>query len=334
MSSIDPWLEKNVVCPRDEASLRFEGDRLVCEEGHDYRVVDGIPILLRDDVDSVHWVVDRALELPADELLEASKRRSDAFVHSFVQSAIGATNGYMYGELAGKLEDYPIPELRAEPSGGKRFLEIGCNWGRWCFAAARAGFEPVGIDPSYEAIHAARSVARQLGLDVHFTVGDARFPPFPRELFDFVFSYSVLQHLPREQVRMALSETRRLLRPGGRALIQMPNRLGLRSIYHQARRAFREAEQFEVRYWSIASLERTFDELIGPTETFVDGFLSLNAQPADRAILPLRYRAVITLSERLRRLSERVSAFKHVADSIYVQSTKPVAGSAIPSPSG
>ena len=181
----------------------------------------------------------------------------------------------------------------------------------------------MGIDPSYEAVHAARSVARQLAVDARFLVADARFPPFRRECFDFVFSYSVLQHLPRDQVKMSLAETRRVLRPGGRALIQMPNRLGVRCLYHQARRAFRKAQRFEVRYWSIPSLEETFTELIGPTRTYVDGFLSLNAQAADRSILPLPYRIVVSISESLSRASESVGALKHVADSIYVESTKP-----------
>ena len=323
MISIDPWLQENIVCPRDEASLTLADGGLVCPRGHTYRVVDGIPILLRDDVDSVHWVVDRSLEATDDELIEASKPVSDFFVHSFVQRAISGTNGIMYERLTGKLEDYPIPRLPAEPTGGRRFLDIGCNWGRWCFAAAPAGFEPVGIDPSYEAVHAARSVARQLGVDARFLVADARFPPFRRECFDFVFSYSVLQHLPRDQVKMSLAETRRVLRPGGRALIQMPNRLGVRSLYHQARRAFREAQRFEVRYWSIPSLEKTFTELIGPTETYVDGFLSLNAQAADRSILPLPYRIVVSISGSLSRASQNVGALKHVADSIYVESTQP-----------
>ena len=52
--------------------------------------------------------------------------------------------------------------------------------------------------------------------------------------------------------------------------------------------------------WSITSLEETFTELIGPTETDVDGFLSLNAQAADRSILPLPYRIVVSISESLR----------------------------------
>lgn len=317
----DPWLREHVVCPRDENPLEVGADQLVCSSGHRYRIVDGIPVLLRDDVEHVHWAANRALELSEKELVEGSGHIEGTRVHSFVQQAIGATNGHMYGALRGKLEEYPIPTLRAEPYGGSLFLDIGCNWGRWCLAASRAGFDAIGIDPSFEAVHAARAVARQLGIDARFLVADARDLPFRRASFDFAFSYSVLQHLPRDQVRMSVAAIKRVLKSDGRAMVQMPNRLGLRSLYHQARRGFREAKAFEVRYWSVTSLEEMFSELIGPSKTIVDGFWSLNAQASDYALLPLRYRAVIFVSESLRGLSKRFEGLKYVADSIYVCAT-------------
>ena len=64
---IDRWLFENLVCPRDDEPMELFGAQLKCANGHAYRIVDGIPILLRDDVDHVHWaavrrrsVVDRA----------------------------------------------------------------------------------------------------------------------------------------------------------------------------------------------------------------------------------------------------------------------------------
>lgn len=320
--SLDGWLCENLVCPRDYESLLETGNKLECVKGHRYRIVDGIPVLLRDDVQHAHWAALRALQLPEEELVGGAGEAPESGVHPFVQSAIGGTNGFMYRSLIGRLTSYPIPQLRAEPSGkSRRFLDIGCNWGRWCIAASAAGFEPIGIDPSYEAVHAARAVAHQLGVEARFVVADACHLPFPTASFDFVFSYSVLQHLPREQVRASLRAIARVLRPGGRSMIQMPNRWGLRSIYHQARRRFREARDFEVRYWSVSELEATFTELVGPTRISVDGFLSLNVQPRDRDLLPTRFRMVVDLSEGLRRLSRRYGGLRYVADSVYLHSS-------------
>jgi SAM-dependent methyltransferase len=284
--------------------------------------VDGIPILLRDDVEHCHWAATRTLELSDDVLVNGAGEACEMGVHPFVQTAIEGTNGIMYRSLVGNLSSYPIPFLCAVPTSGTRFLDIGCNWGRWCIAACRAGFVTVGIDPSYEAVHAARAVARQLRAEAQFVVADARHLPFRRESFDFAFSYSVLQHLPKAQVRESLSAIRRVLRPDGRAMVQMPNQFGIRSLYHQLRRRFRDAKAFEVRYWSVCELEEVFTELIGLTETRVDGFFSLNVQPSDRPLLPARYRAVITVSESLRKLSETVTGLRYLADSIYVSSRK------------
>ena len=51
---------------------------------------------------------------------------------------------------------------------------------------------------------AARRICRELGVDVQFVVGDARHLPFANSVFDITFSYSVLQHFPKEDVRITL----------------------------------------------------------------------------------------------------------------------------------
>ena len=41
-----------LACPIDKSPVKLVGDRLVCEEqGHKYRIEDGIPIMLIDEVE-------------------------------------------------------------------------------------------------------------------------------------------------------------------------------------------------------------------------------------------------------------------------------------------
>jgi ubiquinone/menaquinone biosynthesis C-methylase UbiE len=115
--------------------------------------------------------------------------------------------------------------------------------------AAKHGYEPVGIDPSLKGIRAARRVAMQLGIRAHCVVADGRFLPFADRTFSQVFSYSVLQHISRAEVEQTLREVDRVLCPGGKLLVQMPNAYGIRCAYHQLRRGVREAQDFEGRYW-------------------------------------------------------------------------------------
>jgi SAM-dependent methyltransferase len=243
-------------------------------------------------------------------------------IDPFVQRTIAATNGNMYADLVGKLKEYPIPDLRLPPGNGALFLEIGCNWGRWCVAASRAGYYPVGIDPSLKGVRAAQRVSRQLGISAVYAVADGRYLPFRTQSFDQVFSYSVLQHLSPEDVRSTLNEIGRVLRVGGTSTVQMPNVFGVRCLYHQVRRGFREAREFEVRYWTPHELRRTFQAAIGPSQLSVDGFFSLNAQISDARFLPYRYRAVVYASDALRRLSRVLRPLTYLADSLYVSTVR------------
>jgi hypothetical protein len=133
----------------------------------------------------------------------------------------------------------------------------------------------------------------------------------------------VLQHFAKGDVETTLREVRRVLRPGGRTTVQMPNRFGARALYHQARRGFREGRGFEVRYWTPGELRRTFGGAVGgPASLAVDGFFTINPQPAEAHVLPLRYRLVVRTSELLRRASALLPPLAYVADSLYVNVRK------------
>jgi len=313
-------LDELLVCPRDRQDLRHDDSHLVCGQGHRYAVIEGVPIMLVSDAEQTHIEGTRALAIAesgdASSLAKFNLGPND--IDPFVRGTIGATNGGLYAHLVGRLTEYPIPGLRLPSGENRQFLEVGCNWGRWCIAAARLGYKVVGIDPSLKSIRAANRVARQLGIKASYVVADGRFLPFRDQSFDQVFSYSVMQHLSKENVRVALAEIRRTLRVGGGALVQLPNVFGLRCLYHQIRRGFREARDFEVRYWQPAELLSTFNEGIGPSQLSVDGFFSLNVQPADLRLLILRYRAVVHASEALRRVSSKIPILAKVADSLYV----------------
>jgi SAM-dependent methyltransferase/uncharacterized protein YbaR (Trm112 family) len=313
-----------LVCPRDRRPLSEGVSGLVCPQGHGYAVIEGIPILLVSEAEQTHIEGTRALLLAESKDVSALPQFqvAEGEIDPFVQNAIGATNGGLYQHLVGKLKEYPIPSLRLPAGNNNLFLEVGCSWGRWCLAAAASGYRSVGIDPSLKAIRAAKRVARQRGVEATYVVGDSRFLPFRDGFFDQVFSYSVLQHLSKPNARDSLREIRRVLRAGGGALVQMPNVFGVRCLYHQIRRGFREARDFEVRYWRPAELLAEFTAGIGPSELSVDGYFSLNAQASDLRFLPARYRALVRASESLRRLSRYFSPLVKVADSLYVSSRR------------
>lgn len=323
---MDGWLKEHLVCPRDYRVVRLSGDMLSCPAGHGYPCVDGIPIMLLEEVEPTYGDYGRPLEqvktdygsLQRDDKLNREKDGVDPYV----QQMVAATCGQMYKPLIGELSRYPIPDLRLPQGSGQNLLDVGCGWGRWCISAARKGYSPVGIDPSLDAIRAARRVARQLGVSVNYLVADARYLPFATRSFDVIFSYSVFQHFSKENVKLCLAEVGRVLRQSGISMIQMPNVFGVRNLYNQWRRGSKEPTSSEVRYWSLSELKNTFGSFIGPTSLAADGYLALGVSPTDADLLPLRYRFVVGFSERLRRISERSEWMKYLADSLFVTSLR------------
>ncbi len=321
---MNEWLATHLVCPRDKRALESTATELVCPHGHRYPVFDDVPVMLLDDVEVTHDYISRTLEQVSgngtgQQLLEDAATHQD-HIDPFVQGEVPYTSGNLYFSVQHKLTRYPIPFTRLPQGHGERLLDIGCNWGRWSIAAALKGYRPVGIDPSLDAVLAARRVSRQLGAVADYVVGDARFLPFADSAFDAVFAYGVLQHFSKQNVRTSLNEIVRVLRPAGTTLIQMPNKYGIRQYQQLRRRGFTEGEGFEVRYWAPAELMDTFQQILGRTTMTTDCFFGLGIQASDADLLPVHYRMVIRASEILRALSHVVTPLTKVADSVYLAS--------------
>lgn len=341
---MDKWLLDNLVCPRDHGRLDLHANVLTCENGHRYPVVEGIPVMLLDEVEQTLWVgaaslaraltaeeADNVMEpvpyadtlgISPDEYEQLLNLTPHGEVDPVVQMSVARTCGNLYVPLVGKLTQYPIPDLRLPAGQGERFLEVGCNWGRWCVAAARKGYTVVGLDPSLGAVLAARRVCEQLGVSAQFVVGDGRYLPFAPGTFDITFAYVVFHSFSKENARMALSEMARVLTCGGQALVQLPNFFGLRCLYNNARRGFREATEFEVRFWQLGEMRRVFTDLFGNTRLSVDGYFGLGVQETDIALLPPQFRMIVRSSSILRRLSLKLPFMKLFADSIFVHSER------------
>lgn len=97
-----------------------------------------------------------------------------------------------------------------------RLLDFGCGWGFFLEDARQAGWEVQGLEPlPGHGVH-ARGV---LGLDV---VTDTLRPDsFPPASFDVVTAFQVFEHLPDPTAELV--KLRRLLRPGGLVVIEVPN---------------------------------------------------------------------------------------------------------------
>lgn len=318
--------------PIDRKPFRLKGHELIAENGAHYPIVAGIPVLLRSDVAHTHPTAVRTLRFAAwakhgviglldtVNLPEATKSQIRAeiaegdWTEAVIKAMIPNTNGLAYRGV--QLREIPIPTF--PDAGGERLLDVGCAWGRWTLAAYHAGFRAIGVDTALGPLMAAKQLAKQSGADVHFICGDTRYLPFRSETFDRVFSYSTLQHFDDDDCQAALADIARVLIPSGRSRIQMANRAGPRSLWHQLGRGFRKPRRFEVRYRSLSQLRALFSNGIGPTEISADCFFGLGLQLSEIAHMRLMGRIATAASEILKRMPQA----QLLADSVFCISEK------------
>ena len=105
---------------------------------------------------------------------------------------------------------------------GKTVLDLGCAGGFMAEALAQKGAVVTGIDPAAEAIKAARTHARQSGLNVAYDVGVGERLPYADEAFDAVVCVDVLEHV--KDLAQVIREIARVLTPGGVFLFDTINR--------------------------------------------------------------------------------------------------------------
>ncbi len=105
---------------------------------------------------------------------------------------------------------------------GAQVLDLGCAGGFMAEAMADRGAVVTGIDPAAQAIAAAKAHATAHGRTIRYDVGVGEALPYGDGVFDIVVCVDVLEHVA--DLALVLSETARVLRPGGMFLFDTINR--------------------------------------------------------------------------------------------------------------
>lgn len=131
-------------------------------------------------------------------------------------------------------------ERVADDVTGADALEIGCGTGLILERSHAVARRAVGVDLS----RGMAGVSRRKGLRA--VNASATSLPFPDGTFDVVYSCKVLPHVP--DIRTALAEVRRVLRPGGRAFLEFYGPYSLKALAYRVVQIGRRREPVYVRF--------------------------------------------------------------------------------------
>jgi 27-O-demethylrifamycin SV methyltransferase len=165
---------------------------------------------------------------------QAPVRRDVAAAYEYLEPLVSAYWGpdLHYGYWSGPEDDTPTPAAtarltsivveRLHAAAGCRVLDLGCGNGRPAAVVARAtGAEVVGIDINERALRAANEHARAEGVSdlVSFRRCDAMELPFQDNFFDAVLAFESTPHF---DISRLFCELARVVRPGGRIVLETP----------------------------------------------------------------------------------------------------------------
>jgi SAM-dependent methyltransferase len=158
---------------------------------------------------AVTWRADRALQRAAVSMRSFSL--PSARLYALLGRLIRPLYARFAADAAALLEGVPAP----------RVLEIGPGPGEVAMRLARAlpAVELTGldVDPSMVKVASARAAREGVADRVLFMTGDVAAMPFDDGRFDLVLSSFSVHHWP--DGAQGFAEIRRVLRPGGRALL-------------------------------------------------------------------------------------------------------------------
>ena len=174
-----------------------------------------------------------------DPIAESLRREVLAYFRERGEGITGAAGLNTLETNSGFVERRGVPlvdilrdHTEIESMDGLRVLDLGCGFGALSAFFAARGASVTGVDLKEDRSKVGRAVAAEHGLDAEFRPGRMQDLDLPDEAYDLVVQNNSLCYVvPRDERRAALSESLRVLRPGGRVVIRNPNRWSARDQF-------------------------------------------------------------------------------------------------------
>ena len=144
-------------------------------------------------------------------------------------------------------------------------LDMACGTGRLTNYATH------GLDASAEMMN----IAKQRHPSVTYTLASANETGFPDEMFDMVYSFHLMMHLEKATINEIFKEVHRILKPGGRFIMDIPSKKRRQLLHHRQAswHGGTEMTQEEMKKMAeeLFTMQRTFGVMLLPLHRLPEG---------------------------------------------------------------
>jgi ubiquinone/menaquinone biosynthesis C-methylase UbiE/uncharacterized protein YbaR (Trm112 family) len=240
-----------------------------------------------------------------------------------MRNQIASTNGRHYIKKIDNLDYYPEYTLPISVQEKKNalMLEIGSGWGRWLIAGANLGYIPMGLDNNIYHASAAIKTLADYKIKGYLVISDLEKLPFYDGVFDFIWSFSAIQHAHFNKQISCLQEINRVLNNTGFAKLEMPNRNGIRNrfgpIYTQWENIY-DIDHMAVRYYDIRQYREMFSRIFKKCELSIHSMLGIGILPEDIKYLTGKDKWMVIASVLFTKLFSWIPGSINFSDSLYI----------------
>ncbi|OCR96199.1 hypothetical protein CFT12S02847_04745 [Campylobacter fetus subsp. testudinum] len=110
-----------------------------------------------------------------------------------------------------------------DKNGGGVVLDLGCGAGRHTKLLAENGFNAYGCDYSQSGVEVAKLLIKQANLNADLKVASVGDLPYDDDKFDGIICWGVLEYSDLNGIEKASQEIYRVLKVGGKVLINVRN---------------------------------------------------------------------------------------------------------------
>lgn len=254
-------------------------------------------------------------------------KRISARDNTWMRKQIAGTNGRHYDDQIGRIDHYPVYNLPIPnaPKPDSLMLEIGTGWGRWLVSGHKKGYIPVGIDVRLSHVHSVYQTMKDHDMNAYMIVTDMSNLPFKLGVFDFVWSFSSIQHVHYDKAMSCLHHINRVLSGDGFTLLEFPNKKG---VYNsrgavQSQEPYRhEPEGLMVRYYTVKEYQEMFFAAFGNMKTRIHSLVGIGVLPEDLKYVSWKNKLQVAASLMATGVAKLVPGTHNIADSLYLEARR------------